>query len=46
MTRGDVDGQSVWQLPAFLDERLKVGSIRIGRQHSAACKVEKEQPAD
>jgi hypothetical protein len=41
----DIDRQPVRQLPAFLDERRKAGSIGIGRQHSAGCEIEEEQPA-
>src|SRR5262249_11034039 len=47
MSRGDIDCQAVWELAsAFLDDRLEIGAIGIGRQHAAAPQIEKENAAD
>jgi len=37
--------QGPLQFPAFLDERREIGSIWIGRQHSARCEIQEEQQA-
>src|ERR1700693_3336035 len=41
---GDIEHQAIGQLPAFVDDGLQIGAIRVCGQYAAAAEVQEEEP--
>ena len=44
MPGGDIEHDSIGPLPAFVNQGLQIGSIRVYRQNAAGAEVQKEEP--
>jgi hypothetical protein len=43
---GDIERQAIGQLPAFVDDGLQIGAIRVCGQYPARAEVQEEEPPD